>query len=63
MLFAGVASYPDTEAGITRRVRSAFVGAAIPVSADVTIRATGEYERRIDTYTRKGLSLGLQLRL
>ena len=62
-LFAGVASYPDTEAGITRRVRSAFAGAAIPVSAYLTIRATGEYERRVDTYTRKGLSLGLQLRL
>jgi YaiO family outer membrane protein len=62
-LFAGVASYPDTEAGITRRVRSVFVGAAVPVSADVTIRATAEYERRVDTYTRKGLSLGLQLRL
>lgn len=62
-LFAGVASYPDTEAGITRRVRSAFLGAAIPVSAGVTIRATGQYERRVDTYTRKGLSLGLQLRL
>lgn len=61
-LFAGVASYPDTEAGITRRVRSGFLGAAIPVSAAVTIRATGEYERRVDTYTRKGLSLGLQLR-
>ncbi|ATY32368.1 YaiO family outer membrane beta-barrel protein [Sphingomonas psychrotolerans] len=62
-LFAGVASYPDTEVGITRRARSAFVGAAIPVSADVTVRVTGEYERRVDSYTRKGLSLGLQLRL
>lgn len=61
-LFAGVASYPDTEAGITRRVRSASLGAAIPVSEVVTIRATGEYERRVDTYTRKGLALGLQLR-
>lgn len=63
LLFGGVASYPDTEAGITRRVRSAFLGAAIPVSANVSIRATGEYERRVDTYTRKGISLGLQLRL
>jgi len=63
LLFGGVASYPDTEAGITRRVRSAFLGAAIPVSERVTIRATGEYERRLDSYTRKGASLGLQLRL
>jgi YaiO family outer membrane protein len=62
-LFGGVASYPDTEAGITRRVRSAFLGASVPVSDGVTIRATGEYERRIDSYTRKGVSLGLQLRL
>jgi hypothetical protein len=58
-----VASYPDTEAGITRRVRSVFLGAAVPVSEVVTIRATGEYERRVDSYTRKGVSLGLQLRL
>lgn len=62
-LFGGVASYPDTEAGITRRVRSVFLGAAVPVSEVVTIRATGEYERRVDSYTRKGVSLGLQLRL
>jgi hypothetical protein len=62
-LFGGVASYPDTEAGITRRVRSAFLGAAIPVSEGVMIRATGEYERRRDSYIRKGVSLGLQLRL
>ena len=61
-LFGGVASYPDTEAGITRQVRAAFAGAAIPVSARLTLRASGEYERRVDTYTRKGLSLGLQLR-
>jgi hypothetical protein len=27
------------------------------------IRATGEYERRRDSYIRKGVSLGLQLRL
>lgn len=62
-LFGGVASYPDTEAGITRRVRSAFLGAAVPVTDVVTIRAAGEYERRVDSYTRKGISLGLQLRL
>lgn len=63
VLFGGAASYPDTEAGITRRVRSAFLGAVVPVSERLTIRATGEYERRLDSYTRKGASLGLQLRL
>lgn len=62
-LFGGAASYPETEAGITRRVRSVFLGLAAPVSDDVTLRVTGEYERRVDSYTRKGLSLGLQLRL
>ena len=62
-LFGGVATYPDTEAGITRRARSAFLGAAIPVSDQVTIRATGEYERRVESYTRKAVFLGLQLRL
>lgn len=63
LLFGGAASYPDTEAGITRQVRSVFLGAAVPVSARVTLRATGEYERRVDSYTRKGVSLGLRLRL
>jgi YaiO family outer membrane protein len=63
LLFAGAATYPDTEAGITRRVRSVFLGAALPVAERVMLRATGEYERRVDSYTRKSLTLGLQLRL
>jgi YaiO family outer membrane protein len=62
-LFAGAATYPDTEAGITRRVRSVFVGAALPIAERVTFRTTGEYERRADSYTRKSLTFGLQLRL
>ena len=63
LLFAGAATYPDTEVGITRRVRSVFLGAALPVTAHVTLRGTGEYERRSASYTRKSLTLGLQLRL
>lgn len=62
-LFAGAASYPDTEAGVTRRVHSVFAGAAVPIAKNMVVRVTAEYERRIDSYTRKGLSLGLQLRL
>nr|WP_246352358.1 YaiO family outer membrane beta-barrel protein [Sphingomonas xinjiangensis] len=61
--FFGGATYPETEAGITRQVRSAFLGTAVPLSERLSLRATGEYERRVDTYTRKSLSLGLQLRL
>lgn len=62
LLFAGAATYPDTEAGITRRVRSAYLGAAVPVAERVTLRATGEYERRTASYTRRSLTLGVQLR-
>ncbi|HKY82939.1 MAG TPA: YaiO family outer membrane beta-barrel protein [Sphingobium sp.] len=61
-LYAGAATYPDTEAGITRQVHSLFAGAAVPVSGRITLRAGLDYDRRRATYTRKGASLGLQFR-
>lgn len=63
LLFAGAATYPGTEAGITRQVRSAFLGAALPLTERVMLRTTADYERRVDSYTRKSLTFGLQLRL
>lgn len=61
-LYAGAATYPDTEAGITRQVHAAFVGGALPLSEAVTLRAGLDYERRHLSYTQKGASLGLQFR-
>ena len=61
-LYAGAATYPDTEAGVTRQVDAAFAGGAFPLSARVTLRAGVDYERRRASYTRKGASLGLQLK-
>lgn len=62
LLFGGAATYPDTEAGVTRRVRAAFVGLQLPLGEHWAVRLTGDYERRVDTYTRKGATLGAQLR-
>jgi len=60
--YAGAATYPDTEAGVTRQVTAAFAGGAFPLSGRVTLRAGVDYERRRASYTRKGASLALQLR-
>lgn len=61
-LFAGAATYPDTEAGITRQVHSLFVGGTIPLMQKVSLRAGVDYDRRRATYTRKGASMGIQVR-
>ncbi len=62
-LFAGVASYPDTEAGMTRQLRSAFGGASVTLTDDVSLIATAEYDRRAQSYTRKAVNLALIFRL
>lgn len=62
LLFGGGATYPDTEAGITRRVHAAFAGAQFPVGERWAVRVTGDYEERARSYTRKGVTLGLQMR-
>lgn len=61
-LIAGGATYPDTEAGITRRVRSAFAGAAVGVGDAVSLRFTYEYEKRIASYRRNGATIGASIR-
>lgn len=62
MLFAGAATYPDTEAGITRRMRSVFGGIAVPVARAITLRLTVDHDDRVDSYRRTGGTLGLQFR-
>ncbi len=62
-LFGGLASYPDTEAGVTRQLRSAFGGASVTLADDVSIIATAEYDRREQSYTRKAVNLALIFRL
>ena len=60
-LVTGAATYPDTEAGITRRTRSAFAGAVVNVSDRVTLRTFYEFERRAQSYTRNGVTLALSM--
>lgn len=59
---AGGATYPDTEAGITRRTRAAFVGAVVNLSDRVTLRTFYEFERRVQSYSRNGLVFALSMR-
>ena len=61
-LYAGAATYPDTEAGITRQVHSLFAGATMPIADKVSLRAGVDYDRRRATYRRTGGTLGLQVR-
>lgn len=61
-LFAGGATYPDTEAGVTRRVRSAFASAAFPLNGHLALRVTYEHENRVSTYTRDSAILGASWR-
>ena len=61
-LFGGVASYPDTEAGVTRQLRSAFAGGSLPVADNLALMMTGEYDRRERSYTRKALIVTLLFR-
>lgn len=59
-LYAGAATYPDTEAGITRQVHSLFLGGTVPLTDRISLRAGLDYDRRRASYTRKGGSVGLQ---
>ncbi|HKT77702.1 MAG TPA: YaiO family outer membrane beta-barrel protein [Sphingobium sp.] len=61
-LYAGAATYPDTEAGVTRQMHSLFAGGTVPISSHVLLRAGLDYDRRSTSYRRKGASLGLQVR-
>lgn len=61
-LFAGVATYPDTEAGVTRRVRSAFGGLIFALNGAIDLRLSADHEDRLGSYKRTGASLGLHWR-
>lgn len=61
-IYAGGASYPDTEARVTRTVNAAFAGAVVPLSSRITLRGGFDYEQRAASYTRTGGSLSLQVK-
>lgn len=56
--FASISSYPDSEVGGTRQLRGVAAGVIAPVGRHLVLRATGEYERRRDSYTRKAMTIG-----
>lgn len=58
-LYLGAATYPDTEAGITRQVRSAFAGLGVPLTDSLTLRGAVEYDNRHRSYERKAITIGL----
>ena len=62
-VFAGAATYPDTEAGVTRRVRSFYTGATIPISSRLNAELVFNHEVRRDSYTLDALTLGVRWRL
>lgn len=57
-----LASVPETEAGITRTTRSASLTAAWTIEPGMTSRFGLTTLRRVDSYTRRGATLGLDLR-
>lgn len=61
-LIAGGATYPDTEAGITRRVRGLFGAAVVPINSRLGVRIGADYEKRAASYERTGATLGLTWR-
>ncbi len=62
LLSAGIATYPDTEAGQTRRVRSLFGAVTAPLSERLNVRFGADYEKRIGSYRRTGVTLGVTWR-
>lgn len=58
----GGATYPDTEAGITRRVRSGFAGMILDIGKGATLRATYQHENRAQSYTLDSAVVAASLR-
>lgn len=58
-LVAGGAVYPDTEAGVTRSMRSVYAGIAIPLSRTLIGRLTVDHDDRRNSYKRTGVSAGI----
>lgn len=61
-LIAGGATYPDTEAGVTRRVRGLFGAVVVPINSRLGVRIGADYEKRAASYERTGATLGLTWR-
>ena len=61
-LFAGGARYSDAEAGVVRRVDSLFAGADVTLTDALTLRVTVDHDRRVSTYSRSGVAVGLRWR-
>lgn len=61
-LIAGGATYPDTEAGVTRRVRGLFGAVVVPICSKLSLRIGTDYEKRAASYERTGATLGLTWR-
>ena len=59
-IFAGGASYPDTEAGVTRRVKALSAGSNITLAGGLDLRISAEREVRAQSYRRTGLAIGLR---
>jgi YaiO family outer membrane protein len=62
LLSAGAATYPDTEASQTRRVRSFFGALTAPLTNKFNVRLGAEYEKRIGSYHRTGVTFGIAWR-
>lgn len=62
LLSAGAATYPDTEAGQTRRVRSFFGAVTAPLTDRLNVRLGADYEKRIGSYHRTGVTFGIAWR-
>lgn len=60
---AGGATYPDTEAGITRRVHGLFGAVVVPINSRLGLRIGADYEKRAASYERTGATLGITWRL
>ena len=58
--FAGVATSTDTEAGVTRRVHSAFGGLGAPLGAAFRVQIFADHEERFGSYCRNGVTIGLR---
>jgi len=60
-LAAGLARYPETDAGVTRRTSTQFVSLAWRALAGLTVRGSFEREDRARSYRRDSTSLGVAL--
>tara|TARA_R110002124_G_scaffold287205_1_gene471199 strand:- start:7094 stop:8224 length:1131 start_codon:yes stop_codon:yes gene_type:complete len=60
--FVSAASYPDVEADGTRQLRGIATGIIAPLGKHLSLRATGAYEQRRDSYSRKAVTISMSWR-